>query len=197
MKWIVAVLGGILVFALIIALWFVGLYNGLVSKREAVNAAWAQVQNVYQRRADLVPNLVQTVKGAAHFEKSTLEAVVQARSQVGSVKVDQSVLSDPQAFKKFQAAQDSLSSALSHLMMVVERYPKLTATANFRDLQVQLEGTENRITVERRNFNDAAQTYNTAIESMPAALVAVPFGFKARPYFEATTSAQTVPQVKF
>jgi LemA protein len=197
MKWIAAVLGGMLVLVVIAALWFVGLYNGLVSKREAVNSAWAQVQNVYQRRADLVPNLVQTVKGAAHFEKSTLEAVVQARSQVGSVKVDKSVLSDPQAFKKFQAAQDSLSSALSHLMMVVERYPKLTATANFRDLQVQLEGTENRITVERRNFNDAAQVYNTAIESMPAALIAAPMGFKARPYFEAETSAQTVPQVKF
>ncbi len=197
MKWIAAILGGLLVFILIVALWFVGLYNGLVSKREAVNSAWAQVQNVYQRRADLVPNLVQTVKGAAHFEKSTLEAVVQARSQVGSVKVDKSVLSDPQAFKKFQAAQDSLSSALSHLMMVVERYPKLTATANFRDLQVQLEGTENRITVERRNFNDTAQTYNTAVESMPAALIAAPFGFKARPYFEAEASAQSVPQVKF
>lgn len=197
MKWIAAFFGGVLVLFVVVFLWFIGLYNGLVSKREAVSSAWAQVQNVYQRRADLVPNLVQTVKGAAHFEKSTLTAVVEARARVGSVNIDKSVLNDPQAFKKFQAAQDSLSSALSHLMMISERYPKLTATANFRDLQVQLEGTENRITVERRNFNDAAQTYNTAIESMPAAFIAAPMGFKARPYFEAAASAQATPQVQF
>ncbi len=191
------VLGVIAGFFLLVGLWFMGTYNGFVSRREAVNTAWAQVQNVYQRRLDLVPNLVATVKGAAHFEKSTLTAVVEARAKASQMTIDKSVLEDPNAFQKFQAVQGQLSSALSRLMVTVERYPQLTATANFRDLQVQLEGTENRIAVERRNFNEAAQAYNTAIQRMPGALVANMSGFRPRPYFEAQTQAQQAPAVKF
>ncbi|MDE2039867.1 MAG: LemA family protein [Elusimicrobia bacterium] len=191
------VLGALAALVLAAGLWFVGVYNGLVAKREAVNSAWAQVENVYQRRADLVPNLVATVKGAASFEKSTLQAVVEARSRVGSVTVDKSVLDNPAQFKKFEQAQAGLGSALSRLMLVVERYPQLRATENFRDLQVQLEGTENRIAVERRSFNDVAQDYNTAIQRMPASLVAGFGGFRSRPYFQAQAGAETVPVVKF
>ena len=181
----------------LLGVWFVSAYNGFVGKQEAANGAWAQVQNVYQRRADLVPNLVETVKGAAHFEKSTLSAVVEARAKVGSLSVDKSILNDPAQFKKFEAAQGELSSSLSRLMVVVEKYPELTATQNFRDLQVQLEGTENRIAVERRAFNDAVIAYNTAIRRMPASLVAGFGHFAERPYFEAEAQAQKAPPVKF
>jgi LemA protein len=181
----------------LLGLWFASLYNGLVAMEENAKGAWAQVQNVYQRRLDLVPNLVETVKGAANFEKSTLTAVVEARAKVGSMTVDKSILNDPQQFKKFEAVQGELSSALSRLMVVVEKYPELKANENFRDLQVQLEGTENRIAVERRAFNDAVIAYNTAIRRLPGALVARLGGFAERPYFAAEPEAQKAPQVKF
>lgn len=197
MKSALIVLGSLLGLVLLAGFWFMGVYNGLVSRQETVNGAWAQVQNVYQRRADLVPNLVETVKGSANFEKSTLTAVVEARSRVGSIKLDKSVLNDPEQFKKFDEAQGQLSGALSRLMVIVEKYPELKANANFRDLQVQLEGTENRIAVERRDFNEVVVAYNTAIRKMPASLVASFGGFKERPYFEAAAEAQKAPQVKF
>lgn len=181
----------------VVALWAVGTYNSLVGRQEAVNGAWAQVQNVYQRRADLVPNLVQTVKGAARFEKSTLTEITEARARVGSVQADASTLSDPAKFKDFAAAQDRLGGALSRLLVVVERYPELKANANFRDLQVQLEGTENRIAVERRDFNAMVIGYNAAIRKLPAALIAGIGGFKARPYFEAEAGAASAPKVDF
>ena len=197
MKPITAVLGTILALAVVIALWYMATYNGLVSRQEAVRGAWSQVENVYQRRMDLVPNLVETVKGAAGFEKSTLTAVVDARSRVGSLTVDKSVLNDPAQFKKFAAAQGELSGALSRLLAVAENYPGLKATENFRDLQVQLEGTENRIAVERRAFNEAVIAYNVAIRRMPASVVAGLAGFKERPYFEAEPEAKKAPQVSF
>ena len=197
MKTLWIVLGVVGAFCLALVLWFFSSYNTFVALRENVNGEWAQVQNVYQRRADLVPNLVETVKGAANFEKSTLQAVVEARASVGQVKVDKSVLNDPQAFQQFEQAQGKLTGALSRLMVVVERYPELKANANFRDLQVQLEGTENRIAVERRSFNDAARAYNTAIKQMPGAIVAGFGHFQERPYFQAAEGAQQAPQVKF
>jgi LemA protein len=197
MKAVWIAVGSILGLVLLIALWWLGTYNGFVSRQEGVRSAWAQVQNVYQRRLDLVPNLVETVKGAANFEKSTLAAVVEARSRVGSFTVDKSLLADPSRFKQFEAAQGALGSALSRLMVVVEKYPELKASENFRDLQVQLEGTENRIAVERRGFNEAVQDYNTAVRRMPAAIVAGFSGFKETPYFEAEPQASKAPQVKF
>ena len=197
MKALGIVVGAVAVAVLAVAVWFVGTYNSLVGQREAVNSAWSQVQNVYQRRADLVPNLVETVKGAANFEKGTLQAVVEARAKVGTIQVDKSVLNDKAKFQEFQQAQGQLSGALQRLMVVVERYPQLTATGNFRDLQVQLEGTENRIAVERRTFNEVAQTYNTSIKRMPASIVAGFGHFEERPYFEAAPEAQKAPAVKF
>ena len=197
MKPIAAVLGTILALAVVVGLWYMAAYNGLVSRQEALNGAWGQVENVYQRRMDLVPNMVATVKGAAGFEKSTLAAVVDARSRVGSLTVDKSVLNDPAQFKKFAAAQGELSGALSRLLAVAENYPALKATENFRDLQVQLEGTENRIAVERRAFNEAVIAYNVAVRRMPASIVAGMAGFKERPYFEAEPEAKKVPQVSF
>jgi len=194
MRSVLVLIGTIVV---LLGMWLVFTYNSLVSSQEAVNSAWAQVQNVYQRRADLVPNLVETVKGAANFEKSTLTAVVDARSRVGSFTVDKSILNDPEQFKRFQKAQGELGQALSRLMAVVENYPQIKATENFRSLQDQLEGTENRIAVARRDFNDAAQSYNTAIRRMPASIVAGYGHFQPRPYFEAEATAQKAPQVKF
>ena len=187
----------VIVVIVVVGGWFGLTYNGLVARREAVSSAWAQVQNVYQRRADLVPNLVETVRGAANFEKSTLTAVTEARAKVGSFTVDRSVLNDPQKFQQFEQAQGDLGRALGRLMVVIERYPEIKATQNFHDLQVQLEGTENRITVERREFNSVAQVYNTAIKKLPANIVAGLGGFKERPYFEAETAAQHAPAVKF
>lgn len=175
-----------------------GSYNRLVGLSQNVDAKWAQVQNVYQRRADLIPNLVSTVSGAANFEKSTLTEVTAARASVGQVKIDPNKApADPEQLRRFQQAQDQLSSALSRLLVVSERYPELRATANFRDLQVQLEGTENRITVERKNFNDAAQGYNTAVKSLPTVLYAGALGFKEKPYFQAQAGAENVPKVNF
>ena len=184
---------------LVLAVGGVGTYNSLVGSSQAVDAQWSQVENVYQRRADLIPNLVASVKGAANFEQSTLTQVIEARSRVGQIsgQATQEILNDPQKFQQFQQAQDSLSSALSRLMVVVERYPELKAVAAFRDLMTQLEGTENRIAVERRSFNQVAQEYNTRVRKFPAALFASMFGFKPKPYFQAQAGAETAPTVDF
>ena len=181
--------------ALVIGLAVAGSYNSLVKLDENVKSKWGQVENVYQRRADLVPNLVETVKGAAAFEKDTFTAVTEARAKVGQVTFN--TVPNQQEMQKFQAAQDGLSSALSRLMVVVEKYPDLKATQNFKDLQVQLEGTENRIAVERKRFNDAAQEFNTARRRFPTMFVASIFGFAERPYFQATPGSEKPPQVKF
>jgi LemA protein len=187
--------------ALIVGLWAIGSYNGLVSLDQAVRSQWGQVQNQYQRRTDLVPNLVETVKGVASFEKDTYVAVSQARASVGQVTSGalQNVVDDPAAFQRFQQAQGALSSALSRLMVVVERYPELKANQNFRDLQAQLEGTENRIAQERRMFNEAAQAFNTKRLSFPTNVMAGFFGarFNEKPYFEAQAGAEAAPKVKF
>jgi LemA protein len=194
MKQLLWIVLGVVVFAFI---WGVSTYNGLVTKQEALKAAWSQVENVYQRRADLIPNLVETVKGSANFEKSTLTAVVEARAKATSTTMDSSVLNDPAKFKQFESAQGVLGNALSRLMVIVERYPDLKSSTNFRDLQVQLEGTENRITVERRSFNEVAQTYNTSIRRFPTSIIASMGGFGVRPYFEAEPGAQKAPKVNF
>jgi LemA protein len=192
----VLVVLGILVLLLIMA---AGInYNHLVKLSQAVDSQWAQVQNVYQRRADLIPNLVATVSGAANFEKSTLTEVTAARASVGQVKMDpNNAPTDPAKLAAFDQAQGQLSSALSRLLVVVERYPNLTATENFRELQAQLEGTENRISVERRDFNTAVQAYDTAIKSFPEFLYAGAYGFHEKPYFAATAGAETPPKVQF
>jgi LemA protein len=191
----------VLVIVAIAGLSIVGSYNQLVALDQAVQAQWGQVENVYQRRADLIPNLVATVKGVANFEKSTYVAVAQARAKVGQVTAGATsgIVNDPQAFSKFQAAQDGLTSALSRLLVVVERYPDLKANQNFLDLQSQLEGTENRIAVERMRYNQAAQQFNTTRQSFPTAIVAGLFGdrFKLKAYFQAQPGAQNAPQVHF
>ena len=176
-----------------------GSYNSLVGLSQAVDAQWAQVENVYQRRADLIPNLVATVQGAANFEKSTLEAVTQARASVGQAQGPnaKNIPDDPKAFAEWQARQDQLSGALSRLLVVAEAYPELKATQNFRDLQAQLEGTENRVTVERQRFNDVARDYNTARQRFPAALFAGLFGFHEKAYFKAQADAAQAPKVQF
>ena len=192
---VLVVLGVILLIVLAIA---GGSYNRLVRLQQEVDKQWAQVQNVYQRRADLVPNLVATVSGAANFEKSTLTEITTARASVGQVKLDpKAAPTDPAKLAEFDRAQSQLSGALSRLLVVAERYPELRATQNFQELQAQLEGTENRISVERRNFNEAVQAYNTAIKSFPAMFYAGMFGFKERPYFAATPGAETPPKVQF
>lgn len=171
-------------------------YNVMVEKQEAVTAQWSQVENVYQRRADLIPNLVATVKGYAAHEKEALTAVIEARSKATSVTIDPSNL-DAASIQKFQAAQDGLSSALSKLMVVVERYPDLKANQNFLELQSQLEGTENRISVERRKYNETAQSYNTYIRKFPNNLIAGMFDFEKSDYFEADEGAAEAPKVEF
>lgn len=178
-------------------LWGVSIYNNLITLEEGVNQSWAQVENVYQRRADLVPNLVNTVKGAADFEKETFTAVTEARAKVNQINVTQQMLEDPQAFQMFQSAQDELGSALSRLIVTVENYPQLNATANFQDLQQQLEGTENRISIERKKFNEAVQSYNTTIRRFPANFIAGMAGFNQKQYFQAAEGAETVPEVQF
>jgi len=176
-------------------------YNSLVRLDQDVRTAWGQVENVYQRRADLVPNLVETVKGAAAFEKDTFTAVANARAQVGQVSAAglEKVATDPEAFARFQQAQDALSSALSRLLVVSERYPELKATAAFRDLQAQLEGTENRVAVERMRFNEAARAFNTKRQSFPTVIMAGFFGdrFREKPYFKAQAGSEVAPKVKF
>jgi LemA protein len=201
MKWGIGCLGVLLVVAMVFGVWGVSSYNSLVTLDQAVQAQWGQVQNVYQRRLDLVPNLVETVKGAAAFEKDTFTAVAEARSKAGQVTGDalKNAANDPQAFAKFQEAQAGLSSALSRLMVVVEKYPELKATANFLDLQKQLEGTENRISVERMRFNETAQAFNTKRMSFPTVLIAGFFGsrFNEKQYFKAQEGAESAPKVKF
>ncbi len=173
-------------------------YNGLVGLDEGVNSAWAQVQNQYQRRADLIPNLVETVKGAANFERETLEAVIQARANATRPEINaENLLNNPQAFQQFQQAQDNLGAALGRLMVVVEKYPELKANQNYLDLQTQLEGTENRIAVERKRFNEVVQNYNSTRRVFPTNIFAGMFGFQQRPYFEATAEAQQAPKVDF
>src|SRR5215472_13062348 len=183
------IIGAIVLVVLIFGASIAGTYNTLVRLDQAVQGQWAQVQNVYHRRADLIPNLVNTVKGAANFEQSTLTAVTEARSKVGQVTSGaiENIARDPQAFARFQQAQDGLSSALSRLMVVAEKYPELKATQNFRDLQIQLEGTENRISVERMRFNETAQAFNTKRDSFPTVIIAGFFGdrFQTKPYFQA------------
>ncbi len=175
-----------------------GSYNHLVRLSQSVDSSWADVQTQYQRRMDLIPNLVNTVAGAANFEKSTLIAVTDARASVGQVKIDPSTApSDPQTLAQYQQAQNQLGGALSRLLVVSERYPQLQASTNFRDLQAQLEGTENRIAVARNNFNLATQAYDTSVKSFPAVLYAGAMGFSPKPYFEATTGAEKPPTVSF
>ncbi len=171
-------------------------YNNMVELGENVDAKWSQVENVYQRRADLIPNLVSTVKGYASHEKETLEGVIEARAKATSVNVDANNL-NPASLQQFQQAQDGLSSALSKLMVVVEKYPDLKANENFRDLQAQLEGTENRIAVERRNFNEATRAYNTYIKKIPRSIYAGWFGFEKKPYFKAEEGSDKAPKVEF
>ena len=176
-----------------------GSYNALVGLDQAVDAQWGQVENVYQRRTDLVPNLVQTVKGAAAFERETFTAVAEARARVGQVAAGPRPTGDPAAMARFQQAQEGLGSALSRLLLVVERYPELKATQNFRDLQAQLEGTENRIAVERMRFNEAARAFNTRRNSFPTVVIAGFFGgrFQDKAYFKAQAGADQAPKVTF
>ncbi len=188
----------VIVIILLVLLVFIGVgrYNRLVSKDEIVNQSWAQVENVYQRRADLIPNLVNTVKGVASFEKETLTQVIEARSKATSVNINPENLS-PEAVSQFEASQGALTSALSRLMVVVERYPELKANQNFLELQAQLEGTENRIAVERKRFNDAVMDFNKSIRTFPGNIYASMFGFEKKGYFTATEGAEKAPEVKF
>jgi LemA protein len=190
-------LAAVVVVLIGLALAMMGTYNNLVGLSQATDAQWANVESAYQRRADLIPNLVRTVEGAANFERSTLEAIVAARASVGQAQAGPGVTTDPAAFAKWQASQDQLSGALSRLLVVVERYPELKANANFRDLQAQLEGTENRINVERVRYNEAAVAYNTARQRFPAGLVAAILGFKEKAYFRSAPGSERAPDVNF
>lgn len=178
-------------------MWGVSIYNNLITLEEGVNQSWAQVENQYQRRADLVPNLVNTVKGVADFEKETYTAVTEARAKVNQINVTPEMLENPQAFQKFQSAQGELGNALSRLLVTVENYPQLKANENFLQLQSQLEGTENRIAVERMKFNQTVQEYNTTIRRFPANFIANMSGFNQKEYFQATEGADQAPKVEF
>jgi LemA protein len=191
------IVAAIVILILVVVGWGVGVYNNLIGLNEKVNQAWSQVENQYQRRYDLIPNLVETVKGVANFEKETYTAVTEARAKVGQIRLSPDQLSDPEAFRKFQQAQDGLSSALSRLLVVSENYPQLKANENFLQLQAQLEGTENRIAVERMKYNQVVQEYNTQIKRFPAALIANMAGFKEKEYFRAATGAEEAPRVQF
>ena len=171
-------------------------YNSMVEKEEAVNTAWSNVENQYQRRADLIPNLVNTVKGYASHESETLESVVQARAKATQITLNAEDLT-PEKLQQYQKAQGEIGSALGRLMRITENYPELKANQNFQELQAQLEGTENRISVERRNFNQATQDYNTFIRKFPQNLIANMFGFEKKPYFEAESGNEKAPEVKF
>ncbi|GHE55156.1 MULTISPECIES: LemA family protein [Roseivirga] len=193
-KWIV-----LIVVALLLLIGYSsikGTYNTMVTTEESISASWAQVENQYQRRADLIPNLVNTVKGYADFEQETLTQVIEARAKATSISVDPNSLS-PQAIDNFEQAQQGLSSALGRLLVTIERYPDLKASQQFQQLQVQLEGTENRIAVERRNFNEQVQSYNTYIKTFPKNIYANLFGFESKGYFQATTGAEKAPEVSF
>ncbi|MCK9279861.1 MAG: LemA family protein [Melioribacteraceae bacterium] len=187
----------VLLIVLGFVMWGVGVYNNLVGLDEGVKQSWSQVENQYQRRIDLIPNLVSTVKGVANFEKETYTAVTEARAKAGQTKIDASQLTDPVAFQKFQAAQDQLSGALSRLMVTVEAYPQLKANENFLQLQSQLEGTENRIAVERMKFNQVVQVFNTTIKRFPASLIAGFTGFSEKQYFAAVAGSDQAPKVEF
>lgn len=176
--------------------WGTKAYNGMVTMQESVTSQWGNVQTSYQRRSDLIPNFVNTVKGAANFEQTTLTQVIEARAKATSVTIDPSKMT-AENLQQFQAAQGQVSSALGRLMVVMEKYPELKATQNFRDLQTELEGTENRISVERRKFNEVALTYNTYIRKFPQSMLAGMFGFQTKPYFEAAAGAEKAPEVKF
>jgi LemA protein len=189
------ILGSLATIALIIistVMWYISTGNELIALDEGVSSSWGQVENVYQRRADLIPNLVNTVKGYAKHEAEVLETVTKARASVGQIKVN-----SPEDLKKFDQAQGELSSALSRLMVISEKYPELKADKGFLELQSQLEGTENRITIERQRFNETAKEFNTRIRQFPASIVAENKGFKARGYFEAKKGAENAPEVKF
>jgi len=194
-KWIT--LGVVVLLVFVLGVTSCASYNGLVSKSQAVDAQWGQVQTVYQRRLDLIPNLVATVAGSANFEKSTLEAVTNARASVGKVSMPASAPDDPAKLAEFQQAQAAVSSSLSRLLVVAENYPALKSTDGFRQLQAQLEGSENRISVEREKFNDAVRAYNTSVHSFPSMFFASWFGFHDKPYFSADAAAQSAPAVKF
>ncbi|HEY3756369.1 MAG TPA: LemA family protein [Opitutaceae bacterium] len=192
--------GGLVLIGVIGVLWVIGVYNSLATQKQAADSQWAQVENVYQRRYDLVPNLVNTVAGAANFEKSTLTQVTQARASVGQVHMQMptgSAPTDQAQLNAYSQAQNSLGGALSRLLVVSERYPQLTATASFRDLQAQLEGTENRISVERERFNQTVQSYDTSLARFPGGMVGHIFNFSPRPYFTAEADAQSAPKVDF
>lgn len=187
----------LLIVAGITLTWGVGIYNSLVAFDEQVKQAWSQVENQYQRRLDLIPNLVETVKGYAAQEREIFEKVAEARSRVGQFTVTSDILTNPDAFQKFQQAQDRLGSALTRLLAVAENYPNLKSNENFLTLQAQLEGTENRIAVERKRFNEAVQNFNTKIRRFPASIVAGATGFSQKAYFQAQPGAEQTPRVKF
>ena len=187
---------GLIVVIGAIAIWLISSYNGMVKMDEEVSSAWSNVENQYQRRADLIPNLVNVVKGYASHEKETFEAVVSARSKATQITVDPENLT-PEKLQEYQKAQGEVGATLGRLLAITESYPELKANENFKELQAQLEGTENRISVERRNFNEIARTYNSAIRSFPRSIIAGMFGFEKRPYFEAEEGANKAPEVKF
>jgi len=192
--WIILIV--IVLVILMLFSWGSSSYNNLVAKSQVVEQQWAQVENVYQRRSDLIPNLVNTVKGVANFEQKTLTDVIEARAKATSVQINPKNLDDA-SLQKFQSAQDNVSSSLARLMVVVENYPQLKATQNFSELQAQLEGTENRITVERMKFNEVVQDYNVQVKRFPSNIFAGMFGFKEKAYFKAVQGAEKAPQVQF
>jgi len=187
----------IVVAVVALVLWGMSVNNGLVGDREEVRRSWSNVESQYQRRSDLIPNLVNTVKGAANFEQETLTAVVDARSRATSIQLSAEDLDDPATMQQFQQAQSQLSGALSRLLMTVEAYPELKANSNFQDLQVQLEGTENRIATERVRFNEVVSSYNTKVQKFPTSMMASILGFKPSAYFEADAGAEKAPEVNF
>ena len=191
-------IGGVILLAVaMLVIWGISSYNNMVALDQSVIQSWSQVENQYQRRADLIPNLVNTVKGYADFEKEVLTKVTEARARVSQFNITPEVLNDPQAFAKFQSLQCELSGALSRLLVTVENYPQLKANENFLQLQAQLEGTENRISVERKKFNEVVQQYNTTIKRFPASMLAGLFGFGEKQYFKAIQGADTPPKVEF
>ena len=197
MKIGLGIVGALVLIIVMTISWFVGHYNTLVTLEENVTQSWSQVENQYQRRVDLIPNLVNTVKGYATHEQETFLAVTEARSKVNNINVSSDMLNDPQAFQKFQVAQAGLGSALSRLLVTVEKYPDLKANENFLQLQAQLEGTENRISVERRKFNQSVQGYNTTIRRFPAKFIAGMTGFTQKEYFKAIEGSDVAPKVEF
>lgn len=190
-------LGAVALVVVISIFYFVHTYNNFVSANESINQSWSQVENQYQRRADLIPNLVSTVKGVANFEKSTYVEVSEARASVGKMQVSPEILNNPDAFRNYQKAQDRLGGAVSRLLVAVERYPELKANENFMELQSQLEGTENRIARERGKFNEQVMSYNVHVKRFPAVMIANITGYREKAYFQAAQGAEAAPQVKF